>query len=43
MLEIGFDQRQEVIDLINQNDKYKDVYCKKDLAGNDRSVVCKKR
>jgi methylase of polypeptide subunit release factors len=42
-VEIGFDQRQDVMNLVSQNEKYKDVYCKKDLAGNDRIVVCKKR
>ena len=42
-LEIGYDQRDEVIDIINKTGKYEEVYSKKDLAGNDRIVVCKKR
>ena len=42
-LEIGYDQRQEVIDLIEKSNKYIGIYSKKDLAGLDRVVVCKKR
>ncbi len=41
-LEIGYDQKEEVINLIKQMNKYKEIYSKKDLAGNDRIVVCKK-
>ena len=41
-LEIGYDQKQEVIDIIKQTNEYKDIYSKKDLAGNDRIVICKK-
>ena len=41
-LEIGYDQKNEVINLIKQTNKYKEIYSKKDLAGNDRIVVCKK-
>ena len=41
-LEIGYDQKEEVIRLIEETTKYKDIYSKKDLAGNDRIVVCKK-
>ena len=40
-LEIGYDQKEEVINLINENGNYKEVYSKKDLAGNDRIVICK--
>lgn len=42
-LEIGFDQRQEVIEIIENTNKYKEVYSKKDLANNDRVVICKRR
>lgn len=42
-LEIGYDQKDGVIDIINKTGKYKEVYYKKDLAGNDRIVICKKR
>ncbi|MCI8519623.1 MAG: hypothetical protein HFJ51_06200 [Clostridia bacterium] len=43
LLEIGFDQRLEVMNLINDSNLYEDVYCKKDLFGNDRVIVCNKR
>lgn len=39
-LEIGYDQKEEVIDLINRNDNCDNIYSKKDLSGNDRIVVC---
>lgn len=39
-LEIGYDQKEEVINLIKENDKYIDIYSKKDLAGNDRIIIC---
>ena len=42
-LEIGYDQKDEVIDLIDKSSKYKEIYSKKDLAGNDRIVICKRR
>ena len=41
-LEIGYDQKDEVIKLIEKTNQYKDIYSKKDLAGNDRIVICKK-
>ena len=41
-LEIGYDQKDEVIKLLNNSERYKDVYSKKDLAGNDRIVIAKK-
>lgn len=40
-LEIGYDQKEEVIKLLKESGKYKDIYSKQDLAGNDRIVVCK--
>lgn len=40
-LEIGYDQKIDVIDLIEQEEKYLDTYCKKDLYGNDRVIVTK--
>lgn len=40
-LEIGYDQKENVIKILEEQNKYKDIYCKKDLAGNDRIVVCK--
>lgn len=41
-LEIGYDQKDEVIKLIEQTNNYTNIYSKKDLAGNDRTVICKK-
>lgn len=38
-LEIGYDQREEVIDIAKKAGKYKDMECKKDLFGNDRIIV----
>lgn len=42
-LEIGYDQKDEVIKLIEQISEYKEIYSKKDLSGNDRVVICKKK
>lgn len=38
LLEIGFDQRKDVIELLEKNN-YKNIYFKKDLGSNDRIVV----
>lgn len=38
-MEIGYNQGKSVTDLFKT--QYENVYCKKDLAGNDRVVVCK--
>ena len=40
-LEIGYDQKNDVMELIKREEKYRDTYCKKDLYGNDRIVVTK--
>ena len=40
-LEIGYEQKEEVIRLLKESGKYTDIYSKKDLSGNDRIVVCK--
>lgn len=37
-MEIGYNQGKSVIDLFKT--QYKNIYCKKDLAGNDRVIVC---
>ena len=37
--EIGYDQKDEVIDIINKQEQYSNIYCKKDLGGNDRVIV----
>ena len=40
-LEIGYDQKIDVIELIEQEEKYGDTYGKKDLYGNDRVIITK--
>jgi len=40
-LEIGYDQKEEVMALLEKVGKYTDIYCKKDLGNNDRIIVCK--
>lgn len=40
-LEIGYDQKKEVIDLIEKEKKYTNTYSKRDLYDNDRIVVTK--
>ncbi len=40
-LEMGYDQKEDVIDLINNEDKYVQTYSKKDLYDNDRIVITK--
>lgn len=42
-LEIGYDQKEKVIELIENSNQYKEIYSKKDLAENDRIIVCKRR
>ena len=37
--EIGYDQKDEVIDIINKHENYSNTYCQKDLGGNDRIIV----
>ena len=37
--EIGYDQKEEVINIIENEQKYKGTYCKKDLYGNDRVII----
>ena len=39
-LEIGYNQKDKVINLIEVSNKYEDIYAKKDLSKNDRIVVC---
>ena len=38
--EIGYNQKNDVIKILD-NSKYKNIYTKKDLGGNDRVIVCK--
>jgi len=37
--EIGYDQKDEVIDIIKKQEHYSKTYSKKDLGGNDRVIV----
>ena len=41
-LEIVYNQKDKVINLIEVSNKYEDIYAKKDLSKNDRIVVCRK-
>ena len=41
-LEIGYNQKLAVIDIL-KNEGYQNIYSKKDLAGNDRIVICNKK
>ena len=41
-LEIGYDQKNEVMGLVENSNKYKEIYSKKDLTGNDRVILCRK-
>lgn len=41
-LEIGYDQKQEVIGLLEKTNKYENIICIQDLAGNDRVIIAKK-
>lgn len=38
-LEIGYDQKDDVINLLKSTNIYKNIYSKKDLGGNDRIIV----
>lgn len=41
-LEIGYNQKDKVINLMEKSKKYSNIYSKKDLGNNDRIVVCQK-
>lgn len=38
-LEIGYDQKNKLINLFKENNHYENIYSKKDLGGNDRIIV----
>lgn len=42
-LEIGYNQKEQVIDLLEEAKYYKEIIGKKDLAGNDRMVIARVR
>lgn len=39
--EIGYDQKIDIIEIIENEKKYTDTYCKKDLYDNDRVIITK--
>jgi len=41
-IEIGYDQKEEILGLIYKSNKYHDVRSYKDLGGNDRVIIIKK-
>lgn len=43
LLEIGFDQKEQVEQLVKDNTNYQLLETKKDLAGNDRIIIIKRR
>lgn len=40
-LEIGYNQRKSVTEILLKSNKYKEIYCKKDLENNDRVIIAK--
>lgn len=40
--EIGYNQKSAVQNLLSNSGKYQNIYCKKDLCGNDRVVIAEK-
>lgn len=42
-LEIGYNQKETVTNLLRQTDKYTDIISKKDLASQDRIIIAKRR
>ncbi len=42
IVEIGYNQKEDVINLFKKTKKYTNIKCKKDLANNDRIIIAKK-
>lgn len=40
-MEIGYNQKEAVIQLLKENKNYKEIYSKKDLSQNDRIIIAK--
>lgn len=40
ILEIGMNQKDDVLKIINDTNKYSNIYVKKDINGKDRVIVC---
>lgn len=41
LLEIGYDQRQDLLELISKYECYEYIECIKDIEGRDRVIVCR--
>ena len=41
-MEIGYNQKDKVIDILEKTGNYKNIYSKKDLSGNDRIVIAQR-
>lgn len=41
-LEIGYNQKEKVIQILENTKQYKNIYCKKDLGNNDRIIIAKR-
>lgn len=37
--EIGYDQKDDVTEILKKHENYTNIYCKKDLCGNDRIII----
>lgn len=42
-LEIGYNQKNDVIKILEEIEQYKEIYSKKDLSGNDRIIIAKRK
>ncbi len=42
-MEIGYNQKESVMQILEETQNYKEIYCKKDLNGNNRIIICKKK
>ena len=42
-MEIGYKQKNDILELLNKNKSYTNIYCKKDLSGNDRVIIAQRR
>lgn len=42
-MEIGYNQKESVINLLKESKKYEEIYHKTDLSGNDRVIIARKR
>ena len=42
-LEIGYEQKNKVINILEKTEKYENIYYKKDLSGNNRVIIARVR